>query len=126
MDVIQTNLQEIKACGFKPEPHTVAFQDEGNWFAVKNGEKIVSCLCVKQMKNTLCMSNLYTLPEYRHRGIMTKLVDFVVNKVYAGRKMEAHCLKASREIVLAAGFHVESVVYFKHGTQWRMKRDGTK
>lgn len=117
------SLEEIKACGFKPEPHTVAFGgDVEEWFAYTLGDKIVSVLGVSDRHGGKYISSCYTLPEYRRRGLLSMLILEVIDR-YEGQKLVSHCLESSKDIFARCGFMCYKTVNYKHGTQYFMRRD---
>ena len=124
MDICRTTKQEVRQTGFKPEKHTVAFIGDGDWYCVKDNGRIVACLCMCDKNYGIQMDELYTHPDYRGRGIMSQLIKYVCDEIYAGKKITAHCLKSSKNIVEKAGFRLKNIVEFKYGTQWRFVRDG--
>ncbi len=125
MEIARTTLKEVRAANLKPEKHTVMFVNEGDWYCVRDGGKIVAVCCMLKRHYGLCLASLYTLPEYRGRGLMTQLVRYVCDTAYAGKKIYAHCLAASKNIIgRMDGFRFVKHVPYKLQPQWRFIRDG--
>lgn len=111
--------KEVQECGFKPEPHTVQFTDDGNWYAYLYGDRIVSVLCVSDKHGGKYISSCYTLPEYRKRGLQSMLITQVCED-YPNQKIIAHCLASSMKVFAGCGFEHYKTIEYKHGTQYFM------
>ena len=118
----RVSVDEVKACGFKPEPHTVAFDGADEWFAYRVGENIAAVLGVSDRHGGKYISSCYTAPEYRRRGLQSMLVLYVC-ELYPNCKKIAHCLDSSKHIFEQCGFQHYRTVYYKYGTQYFMKRE---
>lgn len=116
-------LYEIKACNFKPEPHTVQFNfDEKNeWFAYKVDGDIVAVLSIARKHGGMYIGSLFTDFPYRRNGIAEKLIRFATDILYPCDKFICHALISSKRIFEKCGFVHYKTVYFKHGTQYFMK-----
>lgn len=121
--IARINLSDVKACHFKPEAHTVSLKDDGEWWAMLDEGKIVSVLCVSDKHGGKYFSENYTEPDYRGKGLFTTLLDVVANKVYNDCYKVAHCLIASKGCYKRCGFELFNTRYFKHGTQYYMRKE---
>jgi GNAT superfamily N-acetyltransferase len=135
MDIIeQVSFDEIKACRFKPEPHTVSFVGKADaadtWYAYKVSGKIAGCISVADKHGGKYIGSVYTDFPYRRRGIAEAMIRFVADSLYPKNKCIAHCLITSKRIFEKCGFIHYKTVYYKHGTQYFEKRevnpDGSK
>ena len=118
------DFSEIEKQNFKPEPHTVALIDEGDWWAVVDeNENILSVTCVCDRHGGKYFCQTFTPKEYRKNGYCTKLLNYLSKKVYKNDKLIAHCLKASVHCYFDAGFELTKIRPFKHGTQYYMIRE---
>lgn len=116
-------LDDVKACKFKPEPHTVSLKDNGEWYAVEKDKEIISVLCVSDKHGGKYLSENYTKPEFRGKGVFTMLLNFIVNTLYKNDLIIAHCLKASVNCYKRVGFTHYNTREFKYGTQYYMRRE---
>lgn len=125
MKIRKVTLEQVQACGFKPEPHTVAFKEsEGQYYALLMEDEIASVLRVRLKGKTLYVGEVYTAPKWRKKGLCRTLVDMVTNEIYSGYRMTAHCLQSSKRIFERCGYVQYSQRDFPHGTQYWMKREG--
>lgn len=123
MDEIRiVNKEEIDRMHFKPEPHTVDLKDHGDWYGFFVDDRLVAVACVRIQRNSLYFGSLFTDQKFRHMGIMTKLVAYIMDTV-PWHSYTAHCLAASRNIFLKLGFTETNVRYFPGGTQYWMKKE---
>lgn len=118
----QISLEYVQSLNFKPEPHTVVFSDEGQWYGYFSGDDCVAVLCVRDKKNCKYVSQCYTHPHFRGKHIMYHLVEYVTI-LYSNYTITAHCLEASRNIFLRNGFTQGSIRPFKYGTQYFMRKE---
>lgn len=118
---------EVKACGFKPEPHTVSFTgaaDPGDtYYAYKIDGRIAGVLTVANKHGGKYIGKVFTDFPYRGRGIATKLIKYIIMQEYPGEKFIAHALITSKRIFERLGFECYKTVPFKHGTQYFMKME---
>lgn len=120
----RTSREEVAQQGFRPEEHTTAFNYDGDWWCYQYGDRVVAVLCVRMVSKKFIITSVYTLPEFRGRGIMHNLVDFVSNSVYEQNTIYAHCLISSKRIFEDCGYLHYHTVPYKHGTQYFMKKGG--
>ena len=113
----------VRSQKWKPEPHTVALADDGEWWGLFDGDNLVSVLCVSDKHGGKYFSENYTAPEYRNKGYFCMLLNYVANVVYAGHKCIAHCLMASYNCYMLVGFKYQKTRYFKHVTQLYMIKE---
>lgn len=119
-------FSDIKACKFKPEAHTVQFVNgdaNDEWFAYKVNGKIVACISVANKHGGKYIGSVFTDFPYRKQGIAAKLIRFVSCELYPREKCLAHCLITSKRIFESCGFVHYKTVYYKHGTQYFVKRE---
>ena len=116
--------QDIALANFKPESHTVAFSDEGDWIGYYVGNKLVGVLCVCDRHGGKYISSCFTQKEFRSIGVMTSLVKYVIMK-YPTDILIAHCLISSRNIFKKLDFIEYKCVNYRHGTQYFMRRDNS-
>lgn len=123
--ICRVSKDDVRACGFDPEPHTTSFGYDGDWLAYKVGDRIVSVLVVRKVAGKNIVSGCYTLPEFRGRGLMHLLVDYISHEdeVYKGQRMFAHCLISSKHIFEDCGYVYYRTVNYKHGAQHFMRLD---
>lgn len=108
---------------WKPEPHTVALKDDGEWWGcISEDGRLLSVVCVSEKHGGKYFSETYTPPEYRHKGLCTTLLVFLAKTQYKNDLLIAHCLNASVNCYKAAGFKHYKTREFKYGTQYFMKR----
>ena len=122
MKIKAITQEQVIACNFKPEPHTVSLKDDGCWWALMDGDEILSVVCVSNKNGGKCYSQVYTPPNHRGNGYSTKLIRTLSEKIYAKEYQIAHCLKASVNIFYNAGFALKTIRYFKHGNQYFMEK----
>lgn len=113
---------EIADCQFHPEPHTTWFGYDGDWWCYEYGGRIVACIVVRNVRNKNVVAGVYTLPEYRRRGIMHQLIDYVTNVAYAGQDMYAHCLISSKRVFEDCGYVHYRTTPYPHGAQYSCRR----
>lgn len=118
-----TTLEEVRKCGFKPEPHTVSFKDDGEWHVLTMGDDIVCTVCITDKHGGKYFSEVYTVPEYRGRGLCTFLITFVADVLYPNHRCIAHCLESSVHCFERAGFKEVGYRKFKHGDQHVMQKE---
>lgn len=119
------SFDDVRACHFKPEPHTVSlskYDPRETWYAYKIDGKIVSVMSVSEKHGGIYIGEMYTIPEYRRRGL-NSLMIMNVCEMYPNRKKIAHCLNTSKKIMEGCGFVHYKTVYYKHGTQYYMKKE---
>lgn len=122
--ILRVTLEQIKERNFKPEKHTVAFLDDADeWYGYIVGGKIRSVLGVSNRHGGKYIQSCYTEPEYRRRGLLCSLISYVCDLYNDDNKMIVHCLASSKGAFEACGFEHYRTVYFKHGTQWFMKKE---
>lgn len=125
MKIEKVTLEQVQAQKFKPEAHTVAFKEsEGQYYALTEGNSILSVLRVRVKGKTLYIGEVYTAPQYRRMGLCFTLVKFVSDVAYKGYRITAHCLQASKHIFERCGFIQYNQRNFPHGTQYWMMREG--
>lgn len=126
LKIERVTQEEIRACKFKLDDHTVRLTDKGTWYALRDNGEIASVLCIRPQRNELYIGEVFTDHKYRGRGYFTLLCDYVVNKLYAGYSISTHALKSSKNGFIRCGFVQYAFREFKYGNQWWLRRDGKK
>lgn len=112
----------VKSLEWKPEPHTIGFDNVGDWYMYYVDGHPAGTLCVTDKNRCKYICSCYTHPDYRRRGILLSLIKYVCI-IYSGSPITAHCLKSSKRVFEKAGFEHYNTVYWKHGTQYYMRKE---
>lgn len=115
--------EDVEACSFKPEPHTVSLRENGEWWGLVKDEKILSVCCVSNRHGGKYFSQTFTPMEERRKGYCSRLLYFLANHIYYQHKCIAHCLKKSVNCYMRAGFRFVKLRKFKYGDQYYMEKD---
>lgn len=118
--------EQIAACKYIPDEHTVSLRDNGIWYALEKNGILVSFLCIRVQRNELYIGEVFTAQKYRKRGYFFRLLDYVVNTIYAGYSISTHALITSKNGFLACGFKQFAFRRFKYGDQYWLRREGKK
>lgn len=129
MKIKAVKKEYVQSMKWKPEPHTVALKDDGEWWGIfDDSENLMGVVCVSNKHNGKYFSETYTAPEYRNKGYCSMLISYLAKNIYPNDLLIAHCLKSSKHCFQLAGFKQYNFREFKHGNQYFMKRevkDGT-
>lgn len=118
--------EDVLACGYKPDPHTVSLKDHGDWYCLNVNGKRVSFLCIREQRGELYIGEVFTAKEHRRKGYFFALLDFVCNHVYPEYSISTHALLASKGTFEKCGFKQFAFREFKYGNQWWLRRNGKK
>ena len=124
--IAKLSKEDVMACGYVPDPHTVTLKDDGEWYALGVDDKWVTFVCIRPRGDEMHIREVFTVPEYRRRGYLYKLVSYVVDVEYAGYQISVHALRKSRDCFKKCGFKEFSFRHFKYGDQWWLRRPGEK
>lgn len=126
LTVRKVDNEEIQACNFSIDPHTVTLKDKGQWYALTDESKILSVLCIREQRGEHYIGEAFTDKSQRGKGYFTLLCSHVVDKIYTGYSVSTHALAASKRAFERCGFKQYAFREFKYGNQWWLRREGKK
>jgi ribosomal protein S18 acetylase RimI-like enzyme len=110
MEIKKANLKEIKEIKKIGKKYKFGLQGSKEMYILVKGKKIIGFtgLIYHKWNNTLQVSDIFVIPEYRRKGYGLKLIKFLVNKAketnYRCIIAEAPSLSNAPKLYEKAGF----------------------